>query len=422
MGILGTNQKVECSASDLIGQYIGQTGPKTQAKLNEALGRVLFIDEAYRFCDSHFGKEAINELVDCLTKEKYMGKIVVILAGYTNQIDELLQINPGLSSRFPEEVVFENMAPEQCLDLLCREIKKENISIRPSVELIPTAKRQPMLDLFGELSKLESWGNGRDVKNLAKRICSDVFANTTAASLEVSMADILKHLEEMLKSQQARNTVRKDSLNPEKLIYPNKMPTLTQSPPPLQPTVTEMKTNMRMAPPKAVEEITEENITPEISQNRHPTRDPGVSQAIWDKLQRAIAEDKALKQAEEMFLANLRQECEAQKEAEIAKQKEIRRLEEAKREADEARRKQIEEEIRAEQAHIAAVLKARKEAEDRIRRAKEEAERKVREEAAVQKKIKDMGICPAGYQWIKTGGGYRCAGGSHFLTNAQLGV
>ncbi len=106
MGILGSSDYVECSASDLIGQYVGQTGPKTQAKLTEGLGRVLFIDEAYRFCDGHFGKEAINEPSIVWTKPKYMEKIVVILAGYTHQIDELLRINPGLSSRFHEEVVF----------------------------------------------------------------------------------------------------------------------------------------------------------------------------------------------------------------------------------------------------------------------------------------------------------------------------
>jgi hypothetical protein len=97
MGILGSNEYVECSASDLIGQYVGQTGPKTEGKLTEALGRVLFIDEAYRFCDGHFGTEAINELVECLTKPKFMEKIVVILAGYTHQIDDLLRVNPGRS-------------------------------------------------------------------------------------------------------------------------------------------------------------------------------------------------------------------------------------------------------------------------------------------------------------------------------------
>lgn len=148
MGILGSSDYVECSASDLIGQYIGHTGPKTQGKLTEALGRVLFIYEAYRFCDSQFGREAVNELVDCLTKPKYMGKIVVILAGYTHQIDDLLRINPGFSSRFPEEVVFENMDPEKCLELLDHEIKKQEIDITPPTNCISPDKRQQMLDIF----------------------------------------------------------------------------------------------------------------------------------------------------------------------------------------------------------------------------------------------------------------------------------
>lgn len=59
MGILATNEYVDCSASDLIGEFVGHTGPKTQAKLTEARGRVLFVDEAYRFCDGDSGKKLL---------------------------------------------------------------------------------------------------------------------------------------------------------------------------------------------------------------------------------------------------------------------------------------------------------------------------------------------------------------------------
>lgn len=231
MGILGSRDYVECSASDLIGQYVGQTGPKTQAKLTEGLGRVLFIDEAYRFGDGHFGKEAINELVDCLTKPKYMGKVVVILAGYTHQIDELLRINPGLSSRFHEEVVFENLDPEKCLELLGREIKKQEIEITPAMNCLSPDERQQMLDVFAELSKFQSWGNGRDVKNIAKDVCSDAFAGNSSSGLTVGVADVLRHLNEMLKSQEARNAIGKGSASPGDLFKSGGLPIRTQSPP-----------------------------------------------------------------------------------------------------------------------------------------------------------------------------------------------
>lgn len=77
MGFLAEAAVIECSATDLIGQYVGQTGPKVQKKFDDALGRVLFVDEAYRLAEGHFAKEAMDEIVDCLTKEKYQNKLVV---------------------------------------------------------------------------------------------------------------------------------------------------------------------------------------------------------------------------------------------------------------------------------------------------------------------------------------------------------
>ena len=104
MGILSSPDVVECSASDMVGQYVGHTGPKTQKLLEKALGKVLFIDEAYRLGEGQFAAEAVNELVDLVTKPKFLNKIVIILAGYDNDMNKLMAVNPGLSSRFPEEV------------------------------------------------------------------------------------------------------------------------------------------------------------------------------------------------------------------------------------------------------------------------------------------------------------------------------
>jgi hypothetical protein len=423
MGILGTSDYVECSASDLIGQYVGQTGPKTQNKLTEALGRVLFVDEAYRFCDGAFGKEAVNELVDCLTKPAFMGKIVVILAGYTHQIDELLQINPGLSSRFPEEVVFENMAPEKCLELLQREIKKQEIDIAPPMDCTSPAEHQQMLGIFTELSKLPSWGNGRDVINIAKSICSDAFAGNTSSGLTVSVSDIMQHLEKTFKSLSARNDPRKDSLSPDHFFKYDPLATLTRDPPKAPTHATATVTKTKTAEPTPVEEgAPQDEQNPKEARGSAPQRDPGVSDQTWQRLQNSIAEERALKQADEMFIAAQQHELQARKDAEEAVLQEIARLTEEKRLADEKRYKEIEEELREEKRRIEETLRARREAEEKLRKAREEAERKKREELAVQKKIRDMGVCPVGFRWVKTGGGYQCTGGSHFLSDSQLGI
>ena len=423
MGILGANGYVECSASDLIGQYVGHTGPKTEAKLTEALGRVLFIDEAYRFCDGHFGTEAVNELVECLTKPKFMGKIVVILAGYTHQIDDLLRVNPGLSSRFPDEVVFENMDPEKCLELLDHEIKKHEIDVTPPVACITPAERQQILDMFTDISKFPSWGNGRDVKTLAKNICSDAFARDIPSGLTVSVGDILRHLNTMFELQKTRNDVRKESLSPVDLVKHNPMPALTQSPPEATTKATSMVTVSNTAEPAPPDkDVPGDEANLEGSAGPSPQRDPGVSDEVWQQLQRSIAEEKALNQAEEMFVSSKQREYEAQRDAEEAGLQGARRLEKEKSIADEKRRQEIEVQLREERRWIEAAEKAKREAEERLRKAHEEAERKKREELEVQKKIREMGICPMGYRWIREGGGYRCGGGSHYLSNSQLGI
>ncbi|KAI1303510.1 P-loop containing nucleoside triphosphate hydrolase protein [Xylaria venustula] len=423
MGILGSNNYVECSASDLIGQYIGQTGPKTQAKLTEGLGRVLFIDEAYRFCDGQFGKEAANELVDCLTKPKYMGKIVVILAGYTHQMDELLRINPGLSSRFHNEVIFENLDPEKCLELLGREIKNQEIEIEPAMDCLSPDERQKMLDNFAKLSKFQSWGNGRDVKNIAKDICSDAFASNTPSILTVSVTDILRHLNQMIKSQEARNENGTNYTSSKNSFKSKSLPIRTQEPPSASPGAVSIASKAQVVehtPTKAEESHGKADL--QGLANSSPKRDPGVPDEVWQHLQKNIAEAKAMEQARDMFIAAQEREVKVQRAAEELRLKELQRLEDEKRKADEKRLQEIENRLRRERELIEAILNAKREAEEKLRKAQAEAEEKRRQEAMIQKKIRDMGICPAGFRWIKQGAGYRCAGGSHYLSNGQLGI
>lgn len=123
MGFLSTHEVIECSASDLIGQYVGQTGPKTKEQLDRALGKVLFVDEAYRLAEGQYATEAVNELIYLLTTPRYDGKMVVILAGYTQDMNKLMAVRPALSGLFPDEITFHNITPLDCVTLLGRELK-----------------------------------------------------------------------------------------------------------------------------------------------------------------------------------------------------------------------------------------------------------------------------------------------------------
>ena len=84
---------------------LGRPDLRQWLSCKKGLGKVLFVDEAYRLGEGQFAKEAIDELVDSLTKPQFFGKLVVILAGYTENMNKLLKVNPGLSSRFPEEII-----------------------------------------------------------------------------------------------------------------------------------------------------------------------------------------------------------------------------------------------------------------------------------------------------------------------------
>ena len=102
IGVLQGGQLVEVTRADLVGQYVGHTAPLTQKAIQSALGGVLFIDEAYslyRGKDDSFGLEAIDTLVKGM--EDHRSDLIVILAGYSREMEEFLQANSGLKSRFP---------------------------------------------------------------------------------------------------------------------------------------------------------------------------------------------------------------------------------------------------------------------------------------------------------------------------------
>ncbi|KAL2814097.1 P-loop containing nucleoside triphosphate hydrolase protein [Aspergillus cavernicola] len=183
LGFLSTTEVIECSVIDIIGKYVGHTGPKVISLLERALGKVLFVDEAYRFAEgasnsdsscSNFRREAVGELVDCMTKPRYKGKIVIILTGYTLEMNRLMQVNPGLRSRFPKDIEFPNMAPEHCLNYLEQQITKLGVCM-PVAESDQGPWRPRVLQLFSQLGRMRSWANARDVEELAHMVIGKLF-------------------------------------------------------------------------------------------------------------------------------------------------------------------------------------------------------------------------------------------------------
>ncbi|KAK2762566.1 hypothetical protein FQN54_000739 [Arachnomyces sp. PD_36] len=410
LGFLSQIDVVECSATDLIGQYVGQTGPKTIKQLERGLGKVLFIDEAYRLGEGMFAQEAVNELVDNITKPRFAGKLVIILAGYDRDMNNLLSVNEGLSSRFADEIVFPPLGPQDCLKLLGEELKKKQIVF----PLIHNDKmHRQLLDAISELSKLPSWGNARDVQTLAKSMTRLVFMNNTTKVEQLSLpaTTALRCVQDMLSTRRKRAST---------------------SPPPLEPApAVSQSLDMARQPPRTTLSTTATTMTAiELAHDTIPEavesvdnpdqRDDGVPQAIWEQLQK----DKKLAELEhqEMERKLERHEAAAKFAEEVREKAEKFASELRDRKAkDEAERMEI---LRLREEARIRELKAKDE-RDRIRqeleRQREIAEEKRKQEAKAQKKLREMGVCVAGYRWIKQSGGYGCAGGTHWVSDSQLG-
>ena len=431
MGLLSTKEYLDCSATDLIGQYVGQTGPKTVGMLKKGLGKVLFVDEAYRLSEGQFAKEAIDELVDNLTKPQFLGKIVVILAGYGENMNSLLSINPGLSSRFPEEIVFENMTPGECLTLLRSQLKKAGIEF--VLEDRSVRSYSDMVDMLNKLSSLPAWGNGRDIQTLSKSIIGTAFesAESDTTKLTVSNKDVLVALEKMYREQKARSGIETKPTMAE-LMRKSAMPQLLDpatNPFLAKATATTKSATKTAEPTPALEEDNpRQEEQPEVPP-QETKRDPGVSDATWAQLQADMRANELAKKQSQHAIADLQQQAESATTNAEAGEQEAAALEETVRAdpstGDDGEDDELNERKRRhEEARLRALMasRAKREAEDKLHRAREEAERKKKDEAKAQKKLRDMGVCPVGFRWIKQDAGYRCAGGAHFVSNAQLGI
>lgn len=416
MGFLSGTDVIDCSASDLIATHVGGTGPQTRAQLEKALGKVLFIDEAYRLATGDFAREAMDELVDQLTKPQFKGKLIVILAGYDQDINGLIAGNPGLSSRFPEEIVFRNMSTEDCLKLLEQELRTKQIGV-PPLAAGRSSRYKELVSILEQLASLPSWGNARDIQTMAKTLTKSVFMSNPdpTAALHVSFEDILTCGQTML-------TARRDRCENQSISTPsNPWPTHFQAA--LRPAPAPMMTPASTA--EAHRAIAEEqcmNDQPiEANNISMAIRDDGVSDSTWKQLQADKQAAERYQKAQLAAIAEQEAALRAAQEQERVRLAELEQLERSQAkeaaEADELKRKREEARLEEQNARI-----TREKARAELERIRAVQEQRKKEERKVQEKLRKIGRCVAGFNWIKQDHGYRCAGGSHFVGNDALGL
>lgn len=165
MGVLSKGHLIEVERADLVGEYIGHTAQKTRDLIKKSLGGILFIDEAYSLArggEKDFGKEAIDTLVKAMEDQK--NQFILILAGYSDEMDYFLAANPGLPSRFPIQLDFPDYTIDQLIQIAEGMVKERDYI------LMPQAIFKLQQHLLREKCESEHlFSNARYVRNIVER-------------------------------------------------------------------------------------------------------------------------------------------------------------------------------------------------------------------------------------------------------------
>ncbi len=166
MGILSKGHLIEVERADLVGEFIGHTAQKTRDLIKRALGGVLFVDEAYSLArggEKDFGKEAIDVLVKAM--EDHKNEFVCILAGYTCEMDAFLQLNPGLPSRFPIQILFDDYSIHELMQIA------DQMAADKEYALSSGAREKLKLHLVRLRNDpfLDSFSNARYIRNVIEQ-------------------------------------------------------------------------------------------------------------------------------------------------------------------------------------------------------------------------------------------------------------
>lgn len=163
LGYIKENKLIEVSSKDLVGQYVGQTAPKTMDVINKSLNGVLFIDEAYSLAvkgENSYNAEAIATLIQAM--ENYRDKLVVIFAGYTKEMQDFLDSNSGIVSRIGYTLEFEDYKTEELIKIFNNFATKNGF-------IVDEEASKYLEEVINENRKTKNFGNARFVRNIYEK-------------------------------------------------------------------------------------------------------------------------------------------------------------------------------------------------------------------------------------------------------------
>ena len=186
LGLLSKGHLVETDRSGLVAGYVGQTAIKTQEVIQEAMGGILFIDEAYALSsakgENDFGQEAIDTILKAM--EDNRDDFIVIVAGYPELMEEFLHSNPGLESRFNKHLYFEDYNPQELFDIFVSMASETNLKLDEKAEEFLKGHFE---DVYN--SRDDNFANGRYVRNIYEKVLSNQ-ANRLVGMEDISDDDL----------------------------------------------------------------------------------------------------------------------------------------------------------------------------------------------------------------------------------------
>jgi stage V sporulation protein K len=165
MNVLSKGHLIEAERADLVGEYIGHTAQKTRDLIKKSMGGILFVDEAYSLArggEKDFGKEAIDTLVKHMEDKQH--DFILILAGYSREMENFLSLNPGLKSRFPVVLDFPDYSVEQLMEIGKRMLSDKEYQLTKEAEW---ELRNHLKEIL--LQNPRSFSNGRYVRNIMEK-------------------------------------------------------------------------------------------------------------------------------------------------------------------------------------------------------------------------------------------------------------
>lgn len=164
LGYINTNKLIEVEAKDLIGEYLGQTAPKTYRVIEKALDGVLFIDEAYTLASAKGSADFAAECISTLIKsmEDYKGRIIIIYAGYREEMNNFVKLNPGILSRIGYDIEFKDYTEEQLLEIFEKTVEKRGLTLDEKA-------KEKVRKVVETAMHIENFGNARFMINLFEK-------------------------------------------------------------------------------------------------------------------------------------------------------------------------------------------------------------------------------------------------------------